>query len=123
MPSVQRCREVLDATWTTVNEMAEAGRLEAWMDEELGDLGSSIRAAINSNTLTYRYVLPTQLVSKVADPTVDAQSLQAGSGQEGAAAPRAREPAVGIRSDDGSVDANPGRFFSAIVDPIQDLLI
>lgn len=84
MPSVQRCLEVLDAAWTTVNEMAEAGRLEAWLDEEFGNLESSIRVAINSNTLTYRYVLPTQLVSKVADPTADAQSLQAGSGQEGA---------------------------------------
>jgi hypothetical protein len=64
--------------------MAEAGGLEVWLGDRESDLGDSIRAAVNSSTRTYRYVLPTQLVAKVADPLVDAQSLQASSGQDGA---------------------------------------
>lgn len=84
MPSIQRCQEVLDEAWDTVKGWAEAGTLEARLEEDIGDIAESVRASVNSPTVTYRYVLPTQLVSKLADSSVDAQALQAGGGQEGA---------------------------------------
>jgi hypothetical protein len=43
----------------------------------------AIRRSINSKTKTYRYVLPTQLLSKLARPELDCRSVQAGSGLAG----------------------------------------
>lgn len=50
------------------------------IDPELRD---AIRRSINSKTKTYRYVLPTQLLSKLARPELDCRSIQAGSGLTG----------------------------------------
>ncbi len=44
----------------------------------------AIERIINSPTKTYRYVLPTQLASKSANPALDARSIQAKWGQPGA---------------------------------------
>ncbi|MGD9855365.1 MAG: restriction endonuclease, SacI family [Planctomycetaceae bacterium] len=45
---------------------------------------AAIAACVNSGTKTYRYVLPTQLVAKIADPNLDARSVQAAWSQPGA---------------------------------------
>jgi hypothetical protein len=48
------------------------------------ELRAAISRSVNSDTKSYRYVLPTQLTAKLADSARDARSLQAGSGLAGA---------------------------------------
>jgi len=48
------------------------------------DISDAIGRSINSTTLTYRYVLPTQLLAKTADPTLDCRAVQAGARLPGA---------------------------------------
>ncbi|MCG3197386.1 MAG: hypothetical protein GHCLOJNM_01872 [bacterium] len=49
-----------------------------------GGIQDAIERSINSTTLTYRYVLPTQVLAKAVNPDLDCRSVQAGSGLEGA---------------------------------------
>lgn len=44
------------------------------------DIRDAIHRSINSKTKTYRYVLPTQLLSKLSMPELDCRSVQASSG-------------------------------------------
>jgi hypothetical protein len=48
------------------------------------NIQSAIDRSINSQTKTYRYVLPTQTLAKTVDPALDARSLQEGSELPGA---------------------------------------
>jgi len=72
----------LNSVWSEVVAAAQYGELSNVLDDPL--LLESIRAAVNSRTKTYRYVLPTQLAAKVAEPRVDSRCLQASRGGEGA---------------------------------------
>lgn len=47
------------------------------------DLHQAINRCINSKTKSYRYVLPTQLVAKMVDSSLDCQCIQAGRGKQG----------------------------------------
>jgi hypothetical protein len=47
-------------------------------------LTQAVSLCINSSTKTYRYVLPTQVLSKVTDPSLDSRCLQASRGGPGA---------------------------------------
>ncbi len=49
-----------------------------------GDILADIRELVNSRTKTYRYVVLTQLLAKVADPSLDSRCLQARRGGQGA---------------------------------------
>ncbi len=66
-------RETLKALWATAQ--GESGAPKNVPEEIL----QAIDASINSSTLTYRYVLPTQLLAKCIDPSLDCRALQAGS--------------------------------------------
>ena len=67
------------AAWAVVT--SEAGPPQIALPPEIVD---AIERSINSPTKTYRYVLPTQLSSKSANPALDARSIQAKWGQPGA---------------------------------------
>lgn len=56
--------------------------MEDWLDD--GALIESIHRAINSATKSYHYVLPTQLIAKLADPSLDCRCLQVARGGQGA---------------------------------------
>jgi len=76
------CKAKLDLVWGEVVSKAERGLLtDAVVDEELQ---AAIAESVNSNTKSYRYVLPTQVLAKAVDPTLDSRSLQVASGGKGA---------------------------------------
>ncbi len=75
-------RETLKAEWRRTSSLARSGNLRDWLDEKR--LVRAIQASINSPTKTYRYVLPTQVLSKLAEPSVDSRCVQASRGGKGA---------------------------------------
>ena len=77
-----RARPYLDQRWSRITKLGDAGKLHDFVDDE--NLREAIRAVINSKTKSYRYVLPTQLVAKLADPSLDCRCLQASRGGRGA---------------------------------------
>lgn len=48
------------------------------------NIRDAIKRSVNSKGKTYRYVLPTQLIAKAVNPTLDCRSVQATSGLNGA---------------------------------------
>jgi hypothetical protein len=73
-----RCEEMLRARWE--NALARLAARPAVPQRLL----KAIIASVNSSTKTYRYVLPTQLLAKVADPSLDCRCLQVARGGAGA---------------------------------------
>jgi hypothetical protein len=63
------------------------------------DILEAISRSINSKTKTYRYVLPTQLACKAADPALDARSIQATCGLPGAFDARSVSQSAIVRFD------------------------
>lgn len=74
------CNVYLRQRWEEVQRRFQ----EALPDEPPDPLGEEhsliplIRDCLRSPALTYHYVLPTQLLAKAADPTLDAHAIQAG---------------------------------------------
>lgn len=80
----------------TPRPLIEAGRQllqELWEDPQRSAdcpiaipdaVSEAIDRCINSATLTYRYVLPTQLLAKAIDPALDCRAIQAGASLPGA---------------------------------------
>jgi hypothetical protein len=73
---------VLNRVWTEIHRLAEQGHLPNWLQDNA--LIEGISRAVNSRTKSYRYVLPTQIVSKLADPSLDCRCLQVARGGPGA---------------------------------------
>ncbi len=70
---LEECRRILDEAWS---ETVKRG-LSATQPVDDPKLEEAIRNSINSKTKSYRYVLPTQLISKLANPSLDSRCLQA----------------------------------------------
>jgi hypothetical protein len=79
---VSRASEVLDKAWGEICTAAMTGQLQDCVEDR--HLCDSARRAITSRTKSYRYVLPTQLIAKLADPDLDCRCLQASRGGPGA---------------------------------------
>lgn len=73
----EKCRLVLATMWEKVQRRFtdETAPEDVVKDPSLVDV---IRKSVNSKTKTYRYVLPTQLVAKIADASLDCRCVQAG---------------------------------------------
>jgi hypothetical protein len=79
----ERCKSLWESTWKSVED--EFDRLGSFTNTVLDDsLLLSIRECVNSQTKTYRYVLPTQLIAKYSDPSIDARCVQVQRGGKGA---------------------------------------
>ena len=78
---VAQSSRALAEAWRLIGESAKEGPLRDGLEAGLLD---DIRAAVNSQTKSYRYVLPTQLCAKVASPELDCRCLQAARGGTGA---------------------------------------
>lgn len=78
---VNKCRELLERTWIEVKKDNEAGQVNYIEDEEII---TAIHQSINSKTKSYRYVLPTQILSKSVESNLDAICLQVERGGSGA---------------------------------------
>jgi hypothetical protein len=77
---------LLKARWEEVVQKFDEAAPDS-PDDPLGvghPLMPLIRACLTSRSLSYHYVLPTQLLAKSVDPDVDARSLQARHGTPGA---------------------------------------
>jgi len=82
MPDVEVARAILSRNWDETLDRASQGELPDALAEPV--LVNAIRDSINSATKSYRYVLPTQLVAKLADPSVDCRAVQASYAVKGA---------------------------------------
>lgn len=73
--------KILDKYWQEIEKIAhDKGSLPDFVQDN--QLLEAVNRSINSQSKSYRYVLPTQLLAKLVDPTVDCHSLQAGQGNE-----------------------------------------
>jgi hypothetical protein len=79
---VSRCSQLLQDAWHEIEAAAARGSLsDVITDPQVID---SVQRCMNSTVKSYRYVLPTQLVAKLADPSLDCRCLQAARGGPGA---------------------------------------
>ncbi|MGH8546119.1 MAG: restriction endonuclease, SacI family [Gammaproteobacteria bacterium] len=67
--------ESLERLWAEFVDLGEGNKLQDFLAD--AGLVNLIRACVNSKTKTYRYVLPTQLIAKHVDPSLDCRCLQA----------------------------------------------
>lgn len=74
--------EILEAEWRALCKAAKEGKLRDHLPEQ--KLVKAIALSINSKTKTYRYILPTQIISKIVDPALDSHCIQASRGGHGA---------------------------------------
>ncbi len=79
---VGKASALLNRVWAEICRLSEQGKLRDWLPNQ--DLRESIHQIVNSSTKTYRYVLPTQIVAKLADPSLDCRCLQVVRGGRGA---------------------------------------
>lgn len=70
-----RATRILNERWGAIE--AAIGEVESLDDD--GKLTQLISDCVNSATKSYRYVLPTQLLAKLEDPTRDCRAIQEGS--------------------------------------------
>jgi len=80
---ISKCQAYLDQKWENIRATFEQGEPE----DPLGEghsLIPLIKDCLISNTKTYHYVLPTQLLAKAVSPELDAHSLQAAYDAPGA---------------------------------------
>jgi hypothetical protein len=73
---LENCKRILDEAWSEI--VKQGLNVKPHIDDP--SLQQSIRNSINSKTKSYRYVLPTQLISKLANPSLDSRCLQATRG-------------------------------------------
>jgi hypothetical protein len=79
---VDICRKTLAEAWERVRELSRGDPFPDFLDDS--NLIERVRRSINSKTKTYRYVLPTQLVSKLANSELDCRCVQVTRGGRGA---------------------------------------
>lgn len=74
--------QILKSEWEEICTLGEARKLKDWLSDP--KLIKAVKFSVNSKIKTYRYVLPTQIVSKLADSSLDSHCLQALRGGRGA---------------------------------------
>lgn len=77
---IDLAREKLQQLWREVRA-ADFTAASPMIPQEIVD---AVESSINSPTTSYRFVLPTQLLAKLADPRLDARAVQTSSGLPGA---------------------------------------
>jgi hypothetical protein len=79
---IEKCQKILSEVWSSVtSRLAEDVTYNVIPQEELRQ---AIFGCINSKTKSYRYVLPTQIIAKISDPSLDSRCIQASRGGKGA---------------------------------------
>jgi hypothetical protein len=81
---LDKCCDFLNKRWQHIcKEMEERAGNEP-LGDEFKEIKSLIADCLTSNTKTYHYVLPTQILSKCVNPDVDSHSIQTAYGKKGA---------------------------------------
>lgn len=78
-----KCQKYLQERCNHTLTIIEGEPTVEHLEQEYVLLKENIRACLTSNTKSYRYVLPTQLLSKSVDHSLDCRSLQAADESEG----------------------------------------
>lgn len=92
---LEECKRILDEAWSETIKRGLASKPSV-DDTPLQEI---IKRTINSKTKSYRYVLPTQLISKLANPSLDSTCLQASRGGSGAFDARSVNEEVVVKFD------------------------
>lgn len=104
----ERCRSALDQYWSEVRAKADGGDTTDYLTDP--HLTEAIRDSLADSTeKTYHYVLITQLVSKVANPKLNARSLQERADVEGSFDPRTVCKKTIVPFDRAQLDGALGR--------------
>lgn len=77
-------RSYLETRWREVTNLFEQGHPKEPLGEDQSQLKQLVQDCLTSKTKTYHYVLPTQLLCKAVDPSLDSHSLQRAYGKPGA---------------------------------------
>ena len=81
---VERCRDFLHARWKTLVAAMESGESVDPLLRDRAGLRDSIVSCLTSQIKSHHYVLPTQVLSKCVDASLDSHSLQASYDEPGA---------------------------------------
>ncbi|OHB80154.1 MAG: hypothetical protein A2Z25_07140 [Planctomycetes bacterium RBG_16_55_9] len=84
MSFVERCRDFLHARWKTIGAAMESSEPVDPLLPDRADLRDSIVSCLTSPIKSYHYVLPTQVLSKCVDASLDSHCLQASYDEPGA---------------------------------------
>jgi len=76
---IELCKQKLEMKWSGLRESEPVEDIDI-----PAEIINSITQSINAKTKSYRYVLPTQILAKSVDHSLDCRSIQAGSGLRGA---------------------------------------
>ncbi len=82
--SRERCRAYLEERWLWVSSSAAEDNFVEPLGEEFAGLKLLIIDCLTSTIKSYHYVLPTQLLCKCVEPSLDSRSLQAAFDEPGA---------------------------------------
>jgi len=79
-----KCKEYLEARWDYITALCAEAKPPDFLGHQHGSLKSLLSDCLTSSIKSYHYVLPTQILCKIVDPSLDAHSLQAAWGVVGA---------------------------------------
>lgn len=79
-----KCKPYLEERWSYITSLFQQNLAVEPLADEYDDLKQLIRDGLTSKTKSYHYVLPTQILCKAVDPSLDAHSLQVAHGVPGA---------------------------------------
>ncbi len=108
---------ILETEWAHTRASAAKGKLQDCLDDE--KLAEAVRLSINSSTKTYRYVLPTQVLSKLADPSLDSRCLQRQHGEKGKFDARTFAKRVTVKFDQENDDVLGGSEDPYVSNPLR----
>ncbi len=114
---LEECKRILNEAWS---ETVKRG-LTSKPPLDDASLQKIIKGVINSKTKSYRYVLPTQLISKFANPSLDCKCLQAKRGGSGAFDARSVNEKVVVRFDKDNENVLGGSPQPYVNNPLRRL--
>jgi len=74
----EKCRQYLSERWNYISHIFDLKEMSEPLANAENKVKETIRECLTSKTKSYRYVLPTQLLSKSVDHSLDCTSLQVG---------------------------------------------
>jgi len=69
---IQVCESILAKEWEQVSKETKPEKLDIKIED-------AVKRSINCDTKTYRYVLPTHILAKLVEPSIDCRAIQAAS--------------------------------------------
>lgn len=79
----EKCKDYLNERWKYISELFENDTIIEPLDDKNEEIKKLIFECLTSKTKTYRYVLPTQLLSKTVEHSLDCHSLQVAYSKKG----------------------------------------